>query len=71
MKPILINQLWHIIEETPTQILLSLDVRDLIEQMLSRLQTTNSLSPEENYLIRDYLQTKTPLIRDLAYERSW
>lgn len=71
MKPILINQLWHIIEETPTQILLSLDVRDLIEQMLSRLQTTNPLSAEENYLIRDYLQTKTPLIRDLAYERSW
>ncbi|PSF39554.1 hypothetical protein C7H19_01830 [Aphanothece hegewaldii CCALA 016] len=70
MKPTLLNQLWRIIEETPTHILLSLDVRDLVEQMLLKLDKINPLTPEENCLIRDYLKSKTPLIRDLAYERS-
>lgn len=70
MKPILLNKLWHLIDETPTHILLSLDVRDLVEQMLAKLEKTNSLSSEDNYLIRHYLQTKTSLIRDLAYARS-
>lgn len=69
MKPTLLRQLWHIIDETPTHILLNLDVRDLVEQMLIRLDTINPLSPEEYSFIRHYLQSKTPLIRDLAYER--
>lgn len=69
MKPNLLNQLWRIIDETPTHILLNLDVRDLVEQMLSKLDNLNSLTPEESYLVRDYIQNKTPLIRDLAYDR--
>lgn len=69
MKPTLLNQLWRIIDETPTHILLNLDVRDLVEQMLSKLNKINSLTPEEIYLLRDYIQNKTPLIRDLAYDR--
>lgn len=71
MKPTLLNQLWHLIEDTPTHILLSLEIRELIEQVLAQLERTNPLSPEENHLIRHYLQTKTPLIRELAYSRSW
>ncbi|GFE68022.1 hypothetical protein [Chroococcus sp. FPU101] len=49
MKPNLLNQLWRIIDETPTHILLNLDVRDLVEQMLSKLDNLNSLTPEESY----------------------
>lgn len=69
MEPSLLRQLWQIINETPTQILLTPDVAGLVEQMLLNLAQIKPLSPEENHVVRNYLYSKTSLIQDLACTR--
>ena len=71
MKPLLLRQIWYIINETQTQILLELSSNELVDQLLLKLEQQRPLSPEENNHVRNYLSSKTSLIRDLAYARMW
>jgi hypothetical protein len=71
VKPLLLNQLWHIINEMQTQTVLESNDPDLVEQLLKKLDQKIPLSLEDNCLVRTYLSSKTSLIRDLAYARLW
>lgn len=64
-----LRQLWTVIEETQTNVLLKLSDADLVKQLLSQLDHRKPLSGEEAGTISQYLHAKTTLIRDLAQSR--
>jgi len=66
MTPLLLRQLWFLIETTQTQILLTLDDASLVQWLMQQLKTEQPLSHDEANLLSHYIQTKMPLIRDLA-----
>ncbi|GAB1543560.1 hypothetical protein NUACC21_62350 [Scytonema sp. NUACC21] len=64
-----LRQLWSVVEETQTSILLNFDDTDLIQQLLKQLQNQKLLSGEELSNIDAYLSSRVPLIRDIALAR--
>ncbi len=62
----LLRQVWKVIEQTNFYELLSLNDTELIQRLLRQLETQNRLSPEETVLVQVYLNSKLPLIKDLA-----
>lgn len=70
MTPILLRQLWSIVERTQANLILSLDDASLSQWLLKQLQQSLALDSRDVRLLDDYIRTKTPLIRDLAQQRS-
>ncbi len=66
MNTSLLRQVWKVIEQTNFYELLSLNDTELIQRLLRQLETQNRLSQEETVLVQVYLNSKLPLIRDLA-----
>ena len=64
-----LRQIWSVIEETQSSLLLRLSDTELVKQLLSQLESRNSLSNEEAIAISGYIHSKTSLIRDLALAR--
>jgi len=62
----LLRQIWKVIEQTNLYELLSLNDTELIQRLLRQLETKNRLSQEETLLVKGYLNSKLPLIKDLA-----
>ena len=62
----LLRQVWKVIEQTNFYELLSLNDTELIQRLLRQLETQNRLSQEETVLVQVYLNSKLPLIKDLA-----
>lgn len=69
MTPILLRQLWSIVERTQANLILSLDDASLSQWLLKQLQQSLALDSGDVRLLDDYIRTKTPLIRDLAQQR--
>lgn len=69
MTPILLRQLWSIVERTQANLILSLDDASLSQWLLKQLQQSLALDSGDVRLLHDYIRTKTPLIRDLAQQR--
>lgn len=69
MSPLLLRQIWGLVEATQSQILLTLDDESLVEWLLSQLTNQRSLDSQEANLLSDYLQSRLPLIRDVAQSR--
>ena len=69
MNSSILRQLWSVIEETQSSLLLRLSDTELVKQLLSQLESRNSLSNEEAIAISGYIHSKTSLIRDLALAR--
>ncbi|MBW4613752.1 MAG: hypothetical protein KME21_10820 [Desmonostoc vinosum HA7617-LM4] len=65
-----LRQLWFVIEQTQTSILLGFNDADLVQQLLKQLERDRLLSGEEINTTRAYLRSRVPLIRDLAMARS-
>ncbi|MFP4222160.1 MAG: hypothetical protein ACLFM4_05030 [Phormidium sp.] len=70
MTPILLRQLWSIVERTQANLILSLDDASLSQWLLKQLQQSLALDSGDVRLLDDYIRTKTPLIRDLAQQRN-
>lgn len=64
-----LRQLWSLIEDTQTNILLEVNDAELVQQLLRRLENQKLLSSEEMKVIRAYISSRLPLIRDLAMVR--
>ncbi len=62
----LLLQVWKVIDQTNFYELLYLNDTELIQRLLRQLETQNRLSQEETVLVQVYLNSKLPLIRDLA-----
>lgn len=69
MTPFLLRQIWSLVEATQTQVLLNLDDETLVQWLLRQLKTQRSLDSQEADLLSTYLQSRLPLIRDLAQSR--
>lgn len=64
-----LHQLWLVVEETQTTQLLRLSDRDLIQDIIERLDDRKPLTRDEAKVISSYLQARTLLIRDIAGAR--
>ncbi len=65
-----LRQLWAVIEDTQAAVLLRLSDTDLVRQLLNQLECRKSISGEEMGTLRQYLHSRTSLIRDLAQSRQ-
>jgi hypothetical protein len=65
----MLRQLWSLVETTQTPILLDLDDTSLIQWLLRHLRQERSLDSNETHLFSNYIQSRLPLIRDLAHNR--
>lgn len=69
MTPALLRQLWALIEQTQSQILLELDDASLVQWLLRHLGAGRSLDRLESAHLNTYIYSRLRLIRDLAEER--
>ena len=69
MTPLMLRQLWAVVESAQTQILLNLDDSSLAQWLLRQLKAQRSLDLDETNMLNAYIRAKLPLIRDLAEER--
>lgn len=65
----ILRQIWNIVEQTQSSVLLRLNDIDLVKQLLSQLSNQTKLSKEELNTVSLYLSSRTALIRDLAAAR--
>ncbi len=65
----LLRQLWAVVEETQSNILLSFSDTELVQQLLRQLQFRGILSTEELTALSIYIDSRLVLIRDLASSR--
>ncbi|MBD2021452.1 hypothetical protein H6F43_14830 [Leptolyngbya sp. FACHB-36] len=66
MSPLMLRQLWSIVERTQAHVLLSLDDTNLVQWLLKQLRTDSN----EVAIYSHYIQSRLPLIRDMARGRS-
>ena len=69
MSPNTLRNLWHLIEKTQGNILLSMDDNRLVQWLIEQFQQEQSLDAKETNHVKHYLSSKLLLIRDLAQER--
>ncbi len=69
MSRFLLRQIWSLVEATQTQVLLNLDDETLVQWLSRQLKSQRSLDSQETDLLNTYLQSRLPLIRDLAQSR--
>ncbi|WP_040898349.1 hypothetical protein [Xenococcus sp. PCC 7305] len=66
----LLRQIWKVIEQANLYELLSLNDTEVITRLLGQLEIKNRLSREETLVVKVYLNSKLPLIKDLAESHS-
>ncbi|GAB4291867.1 MAG: hypothetical protein Fur0025_27280 [Oscillatoriaceae cyanobacterium] len=70
MSPVMLRQLWNLIEKTQVNTLLSLNDTTLVQWLIEQLkQERGALNSDETNVIRAYLCSKLSLIRDMASAR--
>jgi hypothetical protein len=70
MSPMMLRQVWSLVEETQSHILLDLDDSSLVQLLVRQLKHRRSLNAAEATQYSYYIQSHLPLIRDLAQSRS-
>lgn len=69
MTPLMLRQLWALVETTQSNILLSLDDSSLVQWLLRQVRSERSLDHHELDALSAYIQSRLPLIRDVAQGR--
>lgn len=69
MTPIMLRQLWSLIETTQATLLVNLDDATLVQWLLKQLKMNSALNGKEADLLNEYIQSRLCLIRDLAQQR--
>jgi hypothetical protein len=69
LNPIRLRQLWTLVESSQASTLVRLDDISLAEWLLRQLRSCQILDASESKVMDAYIQTKLPLIRDLASQR--
>lgn len=64
-----LRQLWTVVEDTHSSVLLRLSDTDLVKQLLLQLDSKKPLSSEETNTVSAYIHSRKELIRDLALSR--
>lgn len=66
MNPSMMRQFWSLVEMTQANIPVGLDDRSLSQWLLRQVRSERSLNNHETDVLADYIQSRLPLIRDLA-----
>ncbi len=69
MNPLMLRQIWSLIEKTQVNVLLSLDDASLVQWLLKQFKQEQPLDPEQVNVLNAYLRSRLSLIRDIASER--
>ena len=69
MTPIMLRQLWSLIETTQATLLVNLDDATLVQWLLKQLKMNSAHNGLEADLLNEYIQSRLSLIRDLAEQR--
>ncbi|MEG3842668.1 hypothetical protein [Microcoleus sp. herbarium14] len=69
MTPVMLRQLWSLIETTQATLLVNLDDDTLVQWLLKQLITNSALNGKETDMLNDYIESRLSLIRDLAEQR--
>jgi hypothetical protein len=69
MTPVMLRQLWSLIETTQANLLLALDDATLVQWLTKQFRQDRALNRDELDCLNNYISTKAPLIRDLAQQR--
>lgn len=65
----IVRELWSVVEQTETNLLLNLNDNDLVTQIIERLKQFKSLNSHQYQFAKSYVSARTPLIRELAQSR--
>ncbi|MGF1603741.1 MAG: hypothetical protein ACFCU8_17300 [Thermosynechococcaceae cyanobacterium] len=68
MTPDTIHEFWSLIEDTQTNVLLSLDDTSLVQWLIQCLKKKGI---DDTTVCSAYISSRLPLIRDLASERQF
>ena len=60
MTPLMLRQLWAVVESAQTQILLNLDDSSLAQWLLRQLKAQRSLDSDETNMLNAYIRAKLP-----------
>ncbi len=69
MTPLMLRQIWSVVETTQSNVLLNLDDNSLVQWLLRQLTTERPIDRNEADVMSSYIHSKLPLIRDLASDR--
>lgn len=69
INPFLLRQFWNVVETTQANLLLHLDDPTLVRQLTHDLQVQRRLDADETTAVNHYIESKLPLIRDIAQAR--
>ncbi|MGB3240259.1 MAG: hypothetical protein WBB29_18345 [Geitlerinemataceae cyanobacterium] len=69
MTPVMLRQLWSLIETTQANLLLALDDATLVQWLTKQFKQDRALNRDELDCLNNYISAKAPLIRDLAQQR--
>jgi hypothetical protein len=69
INPFLLRQFWNVVETTQANLLLHLDDPTLVRRLTNDLQVQRRLDAEETTAVNHYIESKLPLIRDIAQAR--
>lgn len=65
-----LRQLWGLIEETQSSILLNFSDSELIQELVGQMEAKDLINTSETKLLRAYLNSRLLLIRDFAHART-
>jgi hypothetical protein len=66
MNSSILRELWTLIDNMQPHILVNIEEKELIEQILEQLEGKNNVNLEEDDFVSVYISSKMSLIRDLA-----
>lgn len=69
INPLLLRQFWSVVETTQANRLLHLDDSALVQELTDDLQMQQLLDSEQETAVSHYIESKLPLIRDIAQSR--
>ncbi len=65
----MMRQIWAVIESTQVNLLLQFDDSDLVKLLLNRFANQQSIDAQTTHSLNTYIESRLPLIRDIAEER--
>ncbi len=71
MTPKIMRQVWSVVEKTQTKTLLHMDDASLVQLLVKQTSNQALLDCHEVDFLCDYIQSRLPLIRDIAHERQY
>ena len=66
MNCLTLRKFWTFMEKSSCKNILMLNDAELVNKLISQFENEYSLSKQESYLMRDYITSRTLLIRDLV-----